>query len=158
MAQSHTRQRVARPRKVRPGRTVLADASAVVPVRERTLQRTVAAYLALCRDLGLGLEFHHSPNENAAENDWINGDIETREGTQAGWPDFEVMLRGHTLFIELKTKDGPLSKKQRAVRARLEALGYPYYELAAANTMVLLLEVRRILSLNGMVRLPYPSA
>lgn len=69
-------------------------------------------------------EVHHSPN--GGKRSEIEGAQFKRMGTRAGRPDIEVSLpEGRTLFMEVKTQAGDLSKEQRECIARLKKLGFP---------------------------------
>lgn len=47
-----------------------------------------------------------------------------RSGYKAGWPDIEIVWRGHpSLFIELKAAHGSLSPEQRSMHKRLNYCG-----------------------------------
>lgn len=68
-------------------------------------------------------EVHHSPN--GGKRSEIEGAQFKRMGTKAGRPDIEIGLpEGRTIFMEVKTQVGDLSKEQRECIARLKRLGF----------------------------------
>lgn len=132
-----------------------------LPGVEDHSQRSIAAYLTLVRQWVGGMEFHHSPNEDAKANRWATfmGRMATDRGTQAGWPDFEVLLRGgQILFIELKTDRGRERGSQGVVHGALVNLGFTVYLLRGDGPFAMVMEVRTILMSHGMPKLPMPMA
>lgn len=56
-----------------------------------------------------------------------------------GWPDFEIIAGGRTLFIELKTEKGSLSRDQQSAHAKFSKAGYTVHvirDIAAAVELV----------------------
>jgi len=85
---------------------------------EHTLQCAVVQYLRLaCPD---GLVFAVPNGGHRSKR--VGADLR-REGLLAGVPDLCLIWRGRSLFIELKTPLGGLSKTQRAVHRALVAAG-----------------------------------
>lgn len=68
-------------------------------------------------------EVHHSPN--GGKRSEAEGAQFKRMGTKAGRPDIEIGLpEARTIFLEVKTQAGDLSKEQRECIARLKKLGF----------------------------------
>jgi hypothetical protein len=87
---------------------------------EADLMHTCMGYLAW--SLPPDAIAHHSPGEGMrslrAQRDL------KRSGYQKGWPDIEIIWRGHSnIFIELKAARGVMSEAQRTMRQRLEYCG-----------------------------------
>ena len=87
---------------------------------EADLQHAVMSYLALA--LPADAVAHHSPGEGLrslrAQRDL------KRSGHQKGWPDIQIVWRGHPdIFIELKAARGLMSPAQKAMRDKLEYCG-----------------------------------
>jgi hypothetical protein len=69
-------------------------------------------------------EVHHSPN--GGKRSEVEAAKFKRMGTRAGRPDIEIGLpEGRTLFLEVKTQAGDLSKDQKDCIGRLKKLGFP---------------------------------
>jgi hypothetical protein len=87
---------------------------------EADLQAQVMEYLRWA--LPADAVAHHSPGEGKrslrAQRDL------KRSGYQAGWPDIEIVWRGHpSIFIELKAARGTLSEVQRRMHIKLAYCG-----------------------------------
>jgi hypothetical protein len=87
---------------------------------EADLQAQVMEYLRWA--LPADAVAHHSPGEGKrslrAQRDL------KRSGYQAGWPDIEIVWRGHPhIFIELKAARGTLSEVQRRMHIKLTYCG-----------------------------------
>lgn len=55
------------------------------------------------------------------------GAILKATGVLAGIPDLCVLMPGKAIFIEVKTTKGRLSAVQKALKPRIEALGFPVH-------------------------------
>ena len=98
---------------------------------EDALQRAVANYLngqERIRDF----TWFHPPNSQYSTK--VSAGVHKAYGKKRGVPDCCILLNnGRTLFIELKTKRGYLSKEQKAVHERYKELGHPVYTVKTDN-------------------------
>ena len=83
---------------------------------EHDLHLQVAEYLDLT-----GLIYHHSPNEGKRRPQYTK--MLLRKGMRKGWPDIQILHRGRSVFIELKTKKGRLSTAQKKCHSDLILAG-----------------------------------
>lgn len=77
----------------------------------------------------LRLLLHHSPNEGLLPKTVRDGAKRKAMGVRAGFPDFIFLLprKGYAFFaIELKTKDGRQSERQKAYEEAVSAAGGKY--------------------------------
>lgn len=77
----------------------------------------------------LRLLLHHSPNEGLLPKTARDGAKRKAMGVRAGFPDFIFLLprNGYAFFaIELKTKDGRQSDRQKAYEEAVSAAGGKY--------------------------------
>lgn len=65
--------------------------------------------------------WHHSPNEG--KRGWKAQRALKTHGTQAGWPDIEIIYRGRALFIELKAPGKYLTAVQKDMHKQLTLAG-----------------------------------
>jgi hypothetical protein len=87
---------------------------------EADTQHTVMQFLA--RALPDNAIANHSPGEGKRSK--AAQVTLRRSGYQAGWPDIEILWRGKTLFIELKSAAGRLSPAQRETQRKLIYCGF----------------------------------
>lgn len=66
-------------------------------------------------------------------------------GMMPGWPDLCIMVFGRPMWVELKTKDGRLSKEQKGLHAHMTRMGYPCAVVKAATPADGLEKVRVLL-------------
>ena len=81
--------------------------------------------------LRLGLLFHADGNGN-----YVNESTAARKklmGSRAGWPDMCFILNGRTVWIELKTSTGRLSKEQKIIHAHMASFGCEVHTVYAEN-------------------------
>ncbi len=88
---------------------------------EERLQNAVVQYFAIA--LPKNCEFWHTPN--GGRRSPSEGARFKRMGVKAGIPDLFLLHGGQLCAIELKTKGGRITVSQKAMHARLEALGCP---------------------------------
>ncbi|MEO1538506.1 MAG: VRR-NUC domain-containing protein [Pseudomonadota bacterium] len=97
---------------------------------EQDLQYAVVDWLDLAIDAKLGF-FWATPNETGVggKRGKMLGAIRKRMGVRPGMPDIMVAHTevSHPVGIELKTAKGRQTDNQKAIQARFEALGWPYY-------------------------------
>ena len=76
---------------------------------------------------GIGL-LHHSPNENLNTDNRIGAmryNMKMKQlGRKAGFPDIAIFYNGKTLFIELKSETGKISKEQKSLFPALAKQGH----------------------------------
>jgi len=74
------------------------------------------------------------------------------QGVKRGVPDNHVLLdNGKTLYIELKTTDGSLSKEQKALRTRAIDLGHKIYVIKCAHPVDVEQKTSAIMRENGVL-------
>jgi hypothetical protein len=74
-----------------------------------------------------GLYWHHSPNE-LSRGSSIGYSVKMKSlGTQAGYPDLDLVYKGKTINIEFKSAKGVLSENQIKTIDRLRAQGREVY-------------------------------
>lgn len=73
-----------------------------------------------------GALIHHSPNEIGLSGIDVARQIAKAKanGTKSGWPDFEVVLPGRVIWLEVKTSIGRLSPAQKAIHERIAKMGH----------------------------------
>lgn len=89
-------------------------------MREADLHTVVVQWLKW--HLPASAIFHHSPNEG--KRGWRSQAALKSHGTQAGWPDLEILYAGTAYFIELKAPKKYLTPAQKAMHERLRAAGF----------------------------------
>ena len=74
-----------------------------------------------------GAILHHSPNENpkGVQKTLIRYNAKMKNlGRKAGFPDIIILYKGKTLFIELKSQTGVLSKVQKLLFKDFQNTGF----------------------------------
>jgi len=62
-----------------------------------------------------------------------------------GFPDLSIFLKNNkTIFIELKSNKGILTKEQKKIKLKLKKLGYEYYIINSSNQLLQILEYHTI--------------
>ena len=113
---------------------------------KRNLEMTIQRHLVQwCRKRGGVLEDIFSvPNEGARSV--VMASLLKQAGLTPGWPDLGIPLdNGRVYWLELKTKSGRLSEKQKAVHEKLRAKGHEVavaYGFDAAKALLQDLEYR----------------
>lgn len=115
---------------------------------ESDLQYSVANFLNSHERL-FGFTWFHpvtlSPNRRF-------GGIMKDRGAKAGVPDCCIFTKlGKTLFIELKTKKGSLSPKQKTFHSRLSSLCHPVYVVKTDSPLEAVSQVESILKKEGVL-------
>lgn len=96
-----------------------APAKARAALSEQQIHMTVTRWLDLA--LPKGAVFFHVPN--GGSRNVIEATKLKRMGTKAGVPDFCVIYRGRSIFIELKANKGRLSPAQTDMLEQLTLAG-----------------------------------
>ena len=91
----------------------------VVGPSESQIHGAVIAYLRLAARPGVA--FHHSPNEGRRTR-WEGAQL-ARTGTQAGWPDLEIVAGGRAYFLEIKSERGRPTPQQAMCHDALREAG-----------------------------------
>jgi hypothetical protein len=86
---------------------------------EEALQAAAMDYLD--RALPLDAVAHHSPGEGKRSKR-AQGLLK-RSGYKRGWPDIEIIWKGRSYFIEMKTPTGVVTPDQRLMHSRLLRCG-----------------------------------
>ena len=104
-----------------------------IQLSERDLHAGVVEYLKLV--LVSDAVMHHSPNEG--RRGWkAQRDIKTH-GTKAGWPDLEILHRGNTYFVELKSAKGRLTTRQKQCHEQLRQAGFCVETCRSLNEVII---------------------
>lgn len=115
-----------------PGYYEAEDADLVAPVRKRAKPRAIEAgiQVAIVRYLRLqlpGAAIHASPNGAHIAGTETQKAIQIAKlkaaGMMIGWPDLEVIYKGHSWFFEVKQRRGVVKPEQIEVGRMLEANG-----------------------------------
>ncbi|MDB5490341.1 MAG: hypothetical protein JWO78_190 [Micavibrio sp.] len=121
--------------------------NAAMPWKERDLQKACAAYLMALERLGM-LTFSHSPNE--AKRSVYSAASLKAQGMRTGEPDLCILIKGGTtIFVELKTMTGVISKAQQLRSALLGALGFKSYVLLGESPQDAVNNLQSMLRENG---------
>jgi len=81
-------------------------------ISEEDLQKECVKYLYSLREKGIRIEFTAIPNSTYTTS-WSAKSKNIKMGLRGGLPDLFLICNGKALFIELKTKTGVLSDKQK---------------------------------------------
>lgn len=109
-------------------------AGGITQPTERQVQRQILAMLGACFPEVLA---HHSPNgahlAGSSVQRFKQMGALLGDGVKKGWPDLIVLWRGGGALLEVKRpKTGRLSDEQKALHARLEAIGWPVATVTSA--------------------------
>lgn len=115
----------------------------VEQVKESELQKAVARYLNDLESYG-HLAWNHPPNGfNANAKEWNRM---MANGAKQGQPDCEIFLKGgKTIFIELKTVTGDISKAQEARAGLLSKMGFETHCVIAESPVDAVNQVEKII-------------
>lgn len=93
---------------------------------EADLQRAIVHALRVV--LPLGAIVHASNNEIRGGSDWAKKQQAKNKsmGQYPGYPDLVIHHEGRTLFLEVKTPQGAMSRAQREFRGLVERQGFPF--------------------------------
>ena len=90
------------------------------------------------------LRFFHVPNQGIRSIKYKS--ILTKMGMKAGCPDLILEFKnGKIVYIELKTKSGSLSVKQKLWKLESKNLNTPYYLIKSSNLISVQSEIDKIL-------------
>ena len=86
---------------------------------------------------------NHQPNEG--KRGW-QGQRDIKDfGTQAGWPDLEVLYEGRTVFVELKAPKKYPTAIQKECHRRLRAAGFAVHVCRSVAEVMTVLELEGVL-------------
>lgn len=116
-------------------------------ILEKDIQKSVVKYPHDLEALGV-LTFNHVPNEGKRP---VQYKVALKQmGLRAGHPDLDVHLNGgKTVFFELKTMTGDISKSQRDRMALLTKMGYPAHFIIADTGATAINQIEKILRQEG---------
>jgi hypothetical protein len=71
----------------------------------------------------------------------LSGIFQKRRGVRSGLPDVQVIWRGKSIFVELKSRAGVASKVQKQIRAKLKPAGADWWLARSARAALMALHL-----------------